>query len=50
MIIGGHGSAFVNTIYAKNAAVIELVDKSYDPIHDYLIANANSVDLLKKIK
>ena len=27
IIIGGHGSAFVNTIYAKNAAVIELVDE-----------------------
>lgn len=47
MIIGAHGSAFVNTLYSDKSNIIELVDVSYDPIHDYIISRGKDVGFLR---
>ena len=47
MIIGSHGSAFVNGMHCHNGLVVELVDQSYDPIHDYIITRLNDVRFLR---
>jgi hypothetical protein len=47
LVIGAHGSAFVNLPYIQEGFVVEIVDETYDPIHDYLLASHHSIPFLR---
>ena len=48
LVVGPHGSAFVNMIFMKpGSSVIELTNSSYDPFHDFLLARQLNISFTR---